>query len=199
MLQISPVIGAHARRFPGPVSADADPAQDFFPLSAKGPRAVTMRRARLVGFTLVELVVTLVIVGALAAVSAPLFFTKQTFESAGFFNETLAAMRYAQKLAVSSGCSMRVSITANGYSLLRAAAAGTCNTAPFTTALTDPSDPARAFARSAPSGTTLSPATDVVFSPLGSATIGGAGVNQTFSVGDRQFRVWFVTGYVERL
>lgn len=150
------------------------------------------------GFTLVELVVTLVIIGALAAVSAPLFFSKQTFEQSGFYNETLSAVRYAQKLAVASGCTVRVNITAGSYSLLRAASAATCNTGPFATDVADPSDPSRAFTRSAPSGIALSPAPlSFTFSPLGRASV--TSPSRDISVGGRTFRVWAETGFVERL
>lgn len=69
------------------------------------------------GFTLMELIVTLVVIGIIAAFAASRFFDRTTFESYGFFEESLAAVRYAQKLAIASGCDIRVTFTASGYNL----------------------------------------------------------------------------------
>jgi len=52
------------------------------------------------GFTLVELVVTLIIVGVLGAFVAPRFFGTHGFEERGFHDETKSALRYAQKTAI---------------------------------------------------------------------------------------------------
>jgi MSHA pilin protein MshC len=52
------------------------------------------------GFTMVELVTTIVLVGILAATAMPRFFKKQTFDARGFSDQTQSMIRYAQKLAV---------------------------------------------------------------------------------------------------
>ena len=52
------------------------------------------------GFTLVELVMTMVIIGILAAVVAPRFFANNIFQSRGFADQVQASLRYAQKVAV---------------------------------------------------------------------------------------------------
>lgn len=144
------------------------------------------------GFTVVELVVTLVIVGALAVVSVPLFFGRQGYEERGFFEETVAAVRYAQKYAVASGCTVRVLTTANSYALLRASAFATCNAAPFSVALVSPTNPSLGFSNTAPADVALSPR-DFTFAPLGNAS-----ADVTITVGARSFQVVGETGLIQK-
>lgn len=149
------------------------------------------------GFTLVELIVTLVIIGVLAAASAPVFFTTQTFQQRGFFNEVRSVVRYAQKAAVASGCPVQVAIAANTISLLTAATTGACAAGPYATAVADPTG-GPAFTRAAPGGVTLTsvPAT-FRFQPLGNAVdAGGNTVNPAVTVGGQTFNVVGATGYV---
>ncbi len=57
-------------------------------------------RARGTGFTTVELVVTLVIVGLLASIALPRFQDNAAFTQRGFSDEVRATLRFAQKVAI---------------------------------------------------------------------------------------------------
>ena len=52
------------------------------------------------GFTLAELIVTIAVLGILAAVIVPRFAARDAFASRGFFDEATETVRYAQKLSV---------------------------------------------------------------------------------------------------
>jgi MSHA pilin protein MshC len=95
------------------------------------------------GFTLIELVVVIILLGILAAFAIPKFFNLDVYRDRAAYDEVAGAIRYAQKLAVASGCPVQVVLTANGYFLqqrdLPLDAAGVCgNGVAFTTIVNHP-------------------------------------------------------------
>jgi MSHA pilin protein MshC len=77
------------------------------------------------GFSIVELVVVIVIVGVLAAVAIPRFVGTDAFASRGFADEAIGIVRYAQKTAIAWRATVHVCVTANS---VRASAAPGCAT-----------------------------------------------------------------------
>jgi len=145
------------------------------------------------GFTLIELVVTMVLIGILAAVALPRFFDATAFHSRGFYDEVIQAARYGQKLAVASGCDVELSISGGSFALYQRA--DSCTSGAFTRAVLRPAG-SDAFSAMAPSGVSLSAtASSIVFDSLGRATSGGV----TVSVDERSFTIVGESGYVDGL
>lgn len=90
-----------------------------------------MRRAE-AGFTIAELVVTLVIVGVLAAVAIPRFIASDAFEGRSFHDEVAALLRYGQKAAIAQRRTVCVQFGAAARSvqlrIASAAGSATCDT-----------------------------------------------------------------------
>jgi MSHA pilin protein MshC len=63
------------------------------------------------------MVTVIVIVGILAVAAAPRFFTRNTFESRGFYDQTISTLRYAQKVAIAQHRFVCVAFVANSITL----------------------------------------------------------------------------------
>ncbi len=115
------------------------------------------------GFTLPELVMVIAIAAILAALAVPRLYTRNDVAARGFLDESLAAVRYAHKLAMASGCDVQVAVAASGLSLARRSA---CTSGGFSVAV---AHPARAgdFSIAAPAALAPTPAVTLWFDRIG--------------------------------
>ncbi len=81
------------------------------------------------GFTLIELILVIVILGILAVYAAPRILNLDDFNARGFHDQTLALLRTAQKTAIAQRRTVCVSFTNNSASLSMASGASTTNCA----------------------------------------------------------------------
>lgn len=139
------------------------------------------------GFTLIELVMVIVIVSILSATALPKFFDTSVFQERAFYDDTLSALRYAQKLAVATNCNVQVVIAGNQFSLKRPGAANrsqchSTSSADFTTTVVHPGTGVAYTGSQA--GVALT-STTIYFNALGMATsdvVISIGTNKTITV-----------------
>lgn len=146
------------------------------------------------GYTLTELVVVIAIAGIVAAYAVPRFFSNAPFQERGYADELASAFRYAQKIAVASGCPVRVALSAGGYALAQqAAAAGACNLAdstwPTAVLLADGSP----SAGTRPAEVAMATTGSYVFDTRGRLA---SGAPTSFAVGARTLSIEAATGFV---
>ncbi len=129
------------------------------------------------GFTIMELIVVIVLLGTISVVAGPRFFGQGGFDQQFFRNDILSAVRYAQKLAVATGCQVRVNFGASSYSLKLQNGAPDCAGTSFTTDVVHPGSGASSFSNTAAGGVSVSSdVSPLTFDALGRALDSSGGV-----------------------
>ena len=117
------------------------------------------------GFSLFEFIIVIVLLSILSVFALGGLFDQDEFAARGFFDDTVNALRFAQKLAISTGCEVRVATNVSGYQLLQSS---TCTASDFTNPVVNPANRGNNYANlNIPGGFNLSPTTTVTFNALG--------------------------------
>ncbi len=121
------------------------------------------------GLTLLELVVVIVLLGALALIAVPRL-TDGVFRDRAFSDQVATAFRYAQRLAVASGCEIQVAVSSvtHSYAVTRRSGGSdsACGSGAFSVEVPNP-HAGGAFAATASGGVRVTQGLILVFDAQG--------------------------------
>ena len=135
------------------------------------------------GFTLIELVVVILLIGIISFVAAPRFFNSSVIMERSAADELISALRFTQQMAMSRGGGIELSTTANSYNV-KYTASGTLLKSPDRTG-----DYNKTL--SLPSGVTINTVT-IAFTGLGEPS---PNIDTTITIGSYVLTVEAETGY----
>ena len=148
------------------------------------------------GFTMTELITVIVIVGIMGAAVVPRFFERQSFDSRGFYDQTISTLRYAQKTAIAQHRYVCVTFAANSITLTYDSISPSV-AHPIAACDTNLSRPTGEtyYTVTAPSGVTLSGYADFNFDALGKPNIAATQIISVYGYATT-INVEMETGYV---
>lgn len=130
----------------------------------------------------------LVLLGILSAVALPRFFERSSFQERAVFDDTLNALRYAQKLAVATNCQTQFQSTTTSYQVMTGA---TCNAGTFTSPVINPATNQPGLTDNLNGLTITATPSNITFFPLGNASS-----DATITIAGRTIIVEGETGFV---
>jgi len=143
---------------------------------------------------MIELVLVMVIIAILGVAAGPRFFDDSAFDERAYLDELASSLRYAQKVAVASGCRVRADIAPGSYTLTQQAPqAGHCDPADASFPIPVVLSTGQLMSGTAPAGVTTSPAVTLVYDALGRTNLAA---NQTLTVGARALFIQAESGLV---
>jgi MSHA pilin protein MshC len=148
------------------------------------------------GFTLIELVMVMVLIGILAVTIIPRFANKNTFDARGYFDQSISLLRYAQKLAIAQRRDVFVNIYAPSATICLSYVTDT-SCSDLTNAAINPADQTNIY-KPAPTGVvSFASSLSFSFSALGKPSLANTtGINMTGDGILQTITVERDTGYV---
>lgn len=144
------------------------------------------------GFTLVELVMTLLLISIVSVTILPRFFATSPFEQRAMVDDVINALRYAQKLAVATNCQTQFQASNTYYQVMTTR---DCNTGTFDSEVMHPATHHLGFNRTLSGVTMTAQPADITFYPSGRVSSDGQN-NATIRIAGQTIDIDQETGFI---